>query len=71
MKVYNINTKMFMYHVISWGKFIILQHALVTLTMLLDRQVWCCHAVKYIDFLPFFMGRSSNDHGSHFTWHRC
>ena len=39
VKVYNINTKMYMYHVISWGRFIILKHALVTVTMLSDRQI--------------------------------
>ena len=33
VKVYNINTKMCMYHVISWGKFIILKLALVTVIM--------------------------------------
>ena len=33
VKVYNINTKMHMYHVISWGEFMILQHALVAVTM--------------------------------------
>ena len=34
VKVYNINTKMYMYHVISWGdhEFIVLKHALVTCT---------------------------------------
>ena len=37
VKVYNINTKMYMYHVISWGEFCILKHALVTVTMLSDR----------------------------------
>ena len=37
VKVYNINTKMYMYHVISWGKFIILKHALVTVPILSDR----------------------------------
>ena len=70
VKVYNINTKMYMYHVISWGKFIILQHALETVIMLSDRQIWCCHAVKCFDFPPFFVGRSSSDLGGHFTWHR-
>ena len=70
VKVYNINTKMYMYHVISWGKFIILQHALETVIMLLDRQIWCCHAGKCLDFPPFFVGRSSSDLGRHFTWHR-
>ena len=70
VKVYNINTKMYMYHVISWGKFIILQHALETVIMLLDRQIWCCHAGKCLDFPPFFVGRSSSDLGGHFTWHR-
>ena len=70
VKVYNINTKMYMYHVISWGKFIILQHALETVIMLSDRQIWCYHAVKCFDFLPFFVGRSSSDLGGHFTWHR-
>ena len=69
VKVYNINTKMYMYHVISWGKFIILQHALETVIMLSDRQIWCCHAVKCFDFPPFFVGRSSSDLGGHFTWH--
>ena len=53
VKVYNINTKMNMYHVISWGEFIILKHALVTVTMLSDRQIWCCHAMKCFHFLPF------------------
>ena len=43
VKVYNINTKMYMYHVISWGEFCILKHALVTVTILSDRQIWCCH----------------------------
>ena len=33
VKVYNINAKMHMYHVLSWGKIIILQHAQVTITM--------------------------------------
>ena len=33
VKVYNLNTKMHMYHVISWGEFMILQHALVAVTM--------------------------------------
>ena len=70
VKVYNINTKMYMYHVISWGKFIFLQHALETVIMLSDRQIWCCHAVKSFDFPPFFVGRSSSDLGGHFTWHR-
>ena len=70
VKVYNINTKMYMYHVISWGKFIILQHALETVIMLSDRKIWCCHAVKCFDFPPFFVGRSSSDLGGHFTWHR-
>ena len=37
VKVYNINTKMYMYHVISWGKFIILKHALLTVPILSDR----------------------------------
>ena len=69
--VYNINTKMYMYHVILLGEFIILKHALVIVTMLSDRQILCCYAVKCYDFLPFFMGRSSSDHGGHFTWHRC
>ena len=71
VKVYNINTKMYMYHVISWGEFIILKHTLVTVIMLSDRQIWCCHAIKCFHFLPFFMGRSSTDHGGHVTWHRC
>ena len=70
VKVYNINTKMYIYHVISWCKFIILQHALETVIMLSDRQIWCCHAVKCFDFPPFFVGRSSSDLGGHFTWHR-
>ena len=71
VKVYNINTKMCMSHVISWGKLINLKHALVTVTMLLDRQIWCCRPVKCFDLLPFSMGRSSSDHGGHFTRHRC
>ena len=71
VKVYNINTKMYMYHIISWGRYIILKDALVTVTMLSDRQILCCDAVKCFDFLSFFMGRSSSDHGGHFTWHRC
>ena len=71
VKVYNINTKMYMYHVTSWGKLIILQHALVTVTMHLDRQIWCYDSAKCFDFLLFFVGRSSDDHGGHFTWHRC
>ena len=33
VKVYNINTKMCMYHVISWGKFVILNLALVIVIM--------------------------------------
>ena len=33
VKVYSINAKMHMYHVLSWGKFIILQHSQVTITM--------------------------------------
>ena len=36
VKVYNINSKMYMYHVISWGKSIFSQHTLVTVTMLSD-----------------------------------
>ena len=71
VKVYSINTKMYMYHFISWGKFIILQITLETVTMLSDRQIWYCHPVKFFEFPPFFMSRSSNDHGGHFTWHRC
>ncbi|CAH3160167.1 unnamed protein product [Pocillopora meandrina] len=46
VRVYNINTKMYMYHVISWGEFCILKHALVTLTMLSDRQIWCFYALN-------------------------
>ena len=70
VKVYNINTKVYMYHVISWGKFIISQFALETVIMPTDRQKWYCQAVKCFDFLPFFVGRSSSDDGGHFTWHR-
>ena len=33
VKVYNIKTKICIYHVISWGKFIILKFALVTVIM--------------------------------------
>ena len=66
VKVYNIKTKVYMYHVISWGKFIILQHALETVIMLSDRQIWCCHAVNCFDFPPFFVGRSSSDLGGQF-----
>ena len=71
VKAYNTNTKMYRYHVISWGELIILKHALVTVTMLSDHQIWCRHLAKCYDFLPFFMGRSSSDHGGHVTWHRC
>ena len=70
VKVYNINTKVYIYHVISWGKFIISQFALETVIMPTDRQKWCCHVVNCFDFLPFYAGRSSSDHGGHFTWHR-
>ena len=42
VKVYNINTKVYMYHVISWGKFIISQFALETVIMPTDRQKWYC-----------------------------
>ena len=57
VKVYNINTKMYMYHVISWGEFCILKHALVTVTMLSDRQIWCFYAVKCsISFLSLWVG---------------
>ena len=70
VKVYNINTKVYMYHVISWGKFIISQFALETVIMPTNRQKWYCQAVKCFDFLPFFVGRSSSDDGGHFTWHR-
>ena len=69
VKVYNINTKVYMYHVISWGKFIISQFALETVIMPTDRQKWYCQAVKCFDFLPFFVGRSSSDDGGHFTRH--
>ena len=29
------------------------RHFVVTVTMLSDHQIWCCHAVKCLDFLPF------------------
>ena len=58
VKVYNINTKVYMYHVISWGKFIISQFALETVIMPTDHQKWYCQAVKCFHFLPFFVGRS-------------
>ena len=53
VKVYNINTKMYMYHVISWAEFIISLHALETVIMLSDSQTWCCYAVKCFDILSF------------------
>ena len=48
VKVYNISTKMYMYHVISWGEFyfFFFKHVLLTVTMLSDRQIWYFHAVK-------------------------
>ena len=57
VKVYNINTKMYMYHVISWGEFIILKHALVTVTMLSDRQIWCLPCNEVFPFPSFLYGQ--------------
>ena len=40
-----------------WVSFFILKHALVTVTMLWDRQIWCCHAVKCsISFFSLWLG---------------
>ena len=72
VKVYNINTKMYMYHVISWGEFFIFFQ---TCTAYCNNAfgspnlVFSCS--KVLDFFPFFMGRSSSNHGGHFTRHRC
>ena len=51
VKVYKINAKMHMYHVLSWGKFIILQHAQVNITMHQCFQI----AFIAVFVFPFFL----------------
>ena len=59
VKVYNINTKMHMYHVISWGIY----------NYLLPYLVY--YSPTYTSFFVFPICRSSCRHGSHFIEHCC
>ena len=54
VKVYNINTKMHMYHVISWGISItyLLQHVLEVVPC---SHIWCCHQVKCFEFIFLYL----------------
>ena len=60
VKVYNINAKMHMYYVLSWGKFIILQHAQVTITMhqcfRIAKTGVVIHCSVCISFLSLWVG---------------
>ena len=71
VKVYNINTKMHMYHVISWGIFII---------YFITTYIGSCNLLSYlllsssqVLWIYFFVCtiRSPYDHDGHFTWHCC
>ena len=59
VKVYNINTKMHMYHVISWGIYNYFLHYLVY------------YSPTFTSFFVLSICRSSCRHGSHFTEHCC
>ena len=71
VKVYNINTKMHMYHVISWG--ISMTYFITTCiagSTVLSNLVLSSSQVLWIYFFVF-MGRFPYDHDGHFTWHCC
>ena len=71
VKVYNINTKMHMYHVISWG--ISMTYFITTCiggSTVLSYLVLSSSQVLWIYFFVF-MSRSPYDHDGHFTWHCC
>ena len=71
VKVYNINTKMHMYHVISWG--ISMTYFTTTCiggSTVLSYLVLSSSQVLWIYFFVF-MGRFPYDHDGHFTWHCC
>ena len=71
VKVYNINTKMHMYHVISWGISIInFTTTYIGSYTMLSYLVLSSSQVLWIYFLVF-MSRSPYDHDGHFTWHCC
>ena len=59
VKVYNINTKMYMHHVISWGKFIILKLALVTVVLHAfgsPNMVLSSSELLWFSFFPLWVG---------------
>ena len=71
VKVYNINTKMHMYHVISWG--ISMTYFTTTCiggSTVLSYLVLSSSQVLWIYFFVF-MGRFPYDHDGHFIWHCC
>ena len=71
VKVYNINTKMHMYHIISWG--ISMTYFITTCiggSTVLSYLVLSSSQVLWIYFFVF-MVRSPYDHDGHFTWHCC
>ena len=71
VKVYNINTKMYMYHVISLGEFFYFKTCTGNCNHALGLPNLVLSCSKVFDFLLFLMGRSSSDYGGNFTWHRC
>ena len=71
VKVYNINTKMYMYHVISWGEFFYFKTCTGNCNHALGSPNLVLSCSKVFDFLLFVMVRSSSDYGGNFTWHRC